>query len=102
MDWLYLGLGTAFGTSLIGSSFLTNILLAWLIWELRKLDQQGKIFNVNALLFCLTYQGINFISQFLAFLMAHPNPLSFLVCIALLKGTKGYHLLLNNIRHSGI
>jgi|TARA_B100000902_G_C27192371_1_gene854572 hypothetical protein len=35
MDWIYLGLGTAFGTSLIGSSFLTNILLGWLIWELR-------------------------------------------------------------------
>ena len=27
MDWIYLGLGTAFGTSLIGSSFLTNIFL---------------------------------------------------------------------------
>tara|TARA_B110000305_G_C19022305_1_gene439887 strand:- start:66 stop:203 length:138 start_codon:yes stop_codon:yes gene_type:complete len=39
MDWLYLGLGTAFGTSLIGSSFLTNILLAWLIWELRKIGR---------------------------------------------------------------
>jgi hypothetical protein len=40
MDWLYLALGTAFGTSLIGSSFLTNILLAWLIWELRKIRSQ--------------------------------------------------------------
>ena len=42
MDWLYLGLGTAFGTSFIGSSFLTNILLAWLIWELRKIRRQRK------------------------------------------------------------
>jgi hypothetical protein len=43
MDWLYLGLGTVFGTSLIGSSFLTNILLVWLIWELRKIGRkQGK------------------------------------------------------------
>jgi len=40
MDWLYLGLGTVFGASLIGSSFLTNILLAWLIWELRKIRKQ--------------------------------------------------------------
>jgi len=40
MDWLYLGLGTVFGTSLIGSSFLTNILLAWLIWELRKIGRK--------------------------------------------------------------
>tara|TARA_B100000768_G_scaffold123959_1_gene114666 strand:+ start:98 stop:232 length:135 start_codon:yes stop_codon:yes gene_type:complete len=44
MDWLYLGLGTALGTSLIGSSFLTNILLVWLIWELRKIGRkQGNI-----------------------------------------------------------
>jgi hypothetical protein len=42
MDWIYLGLGTAFGTSLIGSSFLTNILLAWLIWELKKIRRQQK------------------------------------------------------------
>jgi len=40
MDWLYLGLGTVFGTSLIGSSFLTNILLAWLILELRKIGRK--------------------------------------------------------------
>jgi hypothetical protein len=42
MDWLYLGLGTVFGTSLIGSSFLTNILLAWLILELRKIQKQKR------------------------------------------------------------
>jgi len=46
MDWLYLGLGTAFGTSLIGSSFLTNILLIWLIWELRKIRHQQKNNNL--------------------------------------------------------
>jgi hypothetical protein len=40
MDWLYLALGTAFGTSLIASSFFTNILLIWLIWELRKVRSQ--------------------------------------------------------------
>ncbi|MDB4040804.1 hypothetical protein N9489_05100 [Methylophilaceae bacterium] len=42
MDWIYLGLGTAFGTSLIGSSFLTNIFLAWAILELRKIRRQRE------------------------------------------------------------
>ena len=40
MDCLYLGLGAAFGTSFIASSFFTNILLIWLIWELRKVRGQ--------------------------------------------------------------
>ena len=47
MDWIYLGLGTAFGTSLIGSSFLTNILLAWLIWELRKIRKFNSENNME-------------------------------------------------------
>ncbi|MDB4138179.1 hypothetical protein N9588_01135 [Methylophilaceae bacterium] len=37
MEWLYIGIGTLLGTSLLGSSFLTNILLGWAIWELRKM-----------------------------------------------------------------
>jgi hypothetical protein len=39
MEWLYIGLGTMLGTSLLGSSFITNILLGWLIWELRGLKK---------------------------------------------------------------
>jgi hypothetical protein len=37
MEWLYIGIGTLLGTSLLGSSFITNILLGWAIWELRKM-----------------------------------------------------------------
>jgi len=59
MDWLYLGLGTVFGASLIGSSFLTNILLAWLIWELRKIRKQ-RINNFS-------YQEINLSKSLLSF-----------------------------------